>query len=68
MGVTKKALNGSLIMIGGVLMAKKDTKVVEKKSSKKIASKEVSNGAIILLCIFMLVIGFSIGWLLSFLV
>lgn len=55
-------------MIGGVLMAKKDTKVVEKKNSKKIASKEVSNGAIILLCIFMLVIGFSIGWLLSFLV
>ena len=55
-------------MIGGVLMAKKDTKVVEKKSSKKIASKEVSNGAIILLCICMLVIGFSIGWLLSFLV
>lgn len=49
-------------------MAKKDTKVVEKKSSKKLASKEVSNDAIILLCIFMLVIGFSIGWLLSFLV
>lgn len=43
-------------MIGGF-------KVAKKKNNE--TNKEVVNGATIMICIFMLVIGFALGWLSS---
>lgn len=56
MWLTKNLVNDILIMIGGF-------KVAKKKNNE--TNKEIVNGATIMICIFMLVIGFALGWLSS---
>ena len=52
-------INYILIMIGGIKVA---TKKTNKKESNK---REITNGALILLIIFSILIGFLCGWLFS---
>ena len=52
-------------MIGGIKMATKKSPTKKKNESFKLANKEVTNGAFILVLIICMVIACILGWVLG---